>query len=308
MGHYAEGESEAPPSPSEDTILTFRLTSELTQPIFLTQSSANAVTVDWGDGSATETSADTSAAFSHTYAAAGDYTVTVACEDGETWSPGATLPDGESSATYCLLGKLTGVKSPAFPTLISIVLGKNARLLRSSGLSHCTSITTIIIPNTITKIAMDEFNDCSSLARIELPDTLSDLEPWAIRSCTALTEIVIPEGVTADFYYTFQSDTALKNAALPNSVTTAEGAFYMCSSLEHLILGSGVTRITGIVSECTALKSLTCRAITPPTIGSLNNSNIPADCIFYVPAQSVSAYQAASGWSDRAAYIQAEVV
>ena len=39
---------------STDSQLDFTLTSNLTQPLYLTQSAANAVTVDWGDGSSTE--------------------------------------------------------------------------------------------------------------------------------------------------------------------------------------------------------------------------------------------------------------
>jgi len=43
----------------------------------------------------------------------------------------------------------------------------------------------------------------------------------------------------------------------------------------------------------------------PPTLGSGALSNVPADCAIYVPSASVAAYQAASGWSARSAYIQA---
>lgn len=43
----------------------------------------------------------------------------------------------------------------------------------------------------------------------------------------------------------------------------------------------------------------------PPTISSITLYGLKSDCIIYVPAGSVAAYQAAQYWSARAAYIQA---
>ena len=67
-------------------------------------------------------------------------------------------------------------------------------------------------------------------------------------------------------------------------------------------------RITSIGNDAfenhNKLTSITCLATTPPTLGSsaFNNTN---DCPIYVPAESVEAYKAASGWSAYASRIQA---
>jgi hypothetical protein len=56
--------------------------------------------------------------------------------------------------------------------------------------------------------------------------------------------------------------------------------------------------------SCTGLNSITCEAITPPTLGDfvfIETNNCP----IYVPTASVNTYKAASGWSDYASRIQA---
>ena len=59
------------------------------------------------------------------------------------------------------------------------------------------------------------------------------------------------------------------------------------------------------------LISITCRAITPPTLYSSNGnltsnfSGINENCKIYVPANSVNAYKAAPGWSALGSRIQA---
>lgn len=150
------------------TELSFRLTSNLTQPLYITQSSPNAVTIDWGDGSEKETNAATSAQFSHTYAAAGDYTVKVACAEGETWTPGGTF----SSKAYSLLGDVSG-KSPSFPTLISADLGDGATLGKSS-FHGCNALNRIHIPSTVTSIGADCFKQARSITRVDI----DDLQMW----------------------------------------------------------------------------------------------------------------------------------
>ena len=78
------------------------------------------------------------------------------------------------------------------------------------------------------------------------------------------------------------------------------------NQVTNYIIGSDVTNIGAFAFyDCTSLTSLTCNATTPPTLGydvfgvCNNLSHI------YVPAESVDAYKAASGWSDKASIIEA---
>ena len=153
------------------TKLKFHLTSNLTQPLYLTQSSANAVTVDWGDGSATEQSSSLAASFSHKYAAAGDYEVKVACADGESWSPGGTF----NSKVYSLLGDVSG-KSPSFPTLTKVSIGTDISELTSNsgrGFSYSTELSEMTLPSSLKKIGGGNllsgwFTNCEKLKRVNV--------------------------------------------------------------------------------------------------------------------------------------------
>jgi len=52
------------------------------------------------------------------------------------------------------------------------------------------------------------------------------------------------------------------------------------------------------------LTSVTCEALTPPTLGS-NAFNYTNNCPIYVPSQSVAAYKTAANWSTYASKIRA---
>lgn len=94
-------------------------------------------------------------------------------------------------------------------------------------------------------------------------------------------------------------------------------AFQACTGLTEVVVAADSDHETmgsqlsikpwgaNLFTGCTAMQRLIVNAATPPTLSANAIVDLPADCAIYVPAASVAAYQAASGWSDRAAYIQA---
>lgn len=81
-------------------------------------------------------------------------------------------------------------------------------------------------------------------------------------------------------------------------------AFYNCTSLTSVTIGSGVTSIDSF-RHCSSLISFTILATTPPSL----NGYIPFDdtnnCPIYVPSESVPIYKGANKWSDYVSRIQA---
>lgn len=136
-----------------------------------------------------------------------------------------------------------------------------------------------------TKIGDYAFNVCDWMTSINIPSTLSitSIGQYAFNGCYHLTSFEIPASVTSIGNYAFRGCYGLTSITIPNLVTTiGEGVFF----------------------ECTGLTSITSLNTTPPTLGTNVFFNVPATCTIYVPAASVNAYKAASGWSDRADYIQ----
>lgn len=117
-------------------------------------------------------------------------------------------------------------------------------------------------------------------------------------------------GTSSDItgYMTITDNVVINNRIvvnIPEGVTAINNSVFMSQPIETLILPSTLQTIGTFSFQTTKMKSITCKAIIPPSIQSTSFSNVPADCPIYVPSESVDAYKAASNWSARAAYIQA---
>lgn len=129
----------------------------------------------------------------------------------------------------------------------------------------------------------------------------------AFYNYTSLTSITIPSGVTSIGQSAFFNSTSLTSVTIPNSVTSiGSQAFSYCSSLTSITISNSVTLIgEQAFYNCTSLTSVTVKATTPPTLRSGVFSGTHSSLVIYVPAESVDAYKAASGWSTYADKIQA---
>lgn len=146
-----------------------------------------------------------------------------------------------------------------------------------------TEIFNLVIPNTVTKLNNFIFRDCYYLTSISIPNTITEIGKDVFHNCRAITTLDIPDSVTS----------------------IGEGGIMECTSLQTLTIGSGITTLgPSVIRKDTALTSVTIKATTPPSLGS-NNFADTNNCPIYVPAESVSTYQTASGWSSFASRIQA---
>ena len=123
---------------------------------------------------------------------------------------------------------------------------------------------------------------------------------------SAMTSAVIGDCITTIGWNALNGCRSLTSVTIPNSVTVISGdAFDVCTSLSSITIPSGVTSIGEYAFKgCTSLTSITIEAVTPPTLGNYVFWGTPIE-IIYVPAQSVSTYQSASGWSTYSNIIQA---
>ena len=163
------------------------------------------------------------------------------------------------------------------------------------------------IPDGTTIIKYGTFYSCSNLTSVTIPSSVRTIESYAFRNCSGLTgTLVIPDLVTTIGEEAFRDCTGLTSVTIGNSVSTIYNyAFRNCTGLTSVTIGRSATSLNNYTFiNCTSLMSITSLATAPPSVNNSFNG-VPADCAIYVPAASVETYKAASGWSARAAYIQA---
>ena len=109
-----------------------------------------------------------------------------------------------------------------------------------------------------------------------------------------ITRYAIPQGVTHVGENVFGYMHNLTLITIPDSVTSiGEGAFYGCSGLTSITIPENVTWIGDNALNCYNLESITCKAMTPPTISF---PGIGDKVIIYVPKDAVKAYKKDKNW------------
>ena len=288
------------------TRLHIRIAAEgrMNVPLYISQTVANGVTIDWGDGSATQTLAGTgNVNTTHTYASIGDYVITLDTTDG------CTLGLGAGSSSYCVMGS-TGNNGKVYCTMLQDVhIGKNVTSIDRYTFQFCYSLASITIPESVTSIDRYTFQFCYSLASITIPDRVTSIGSNAFKNCYSLASITIPDRVTSISTYAFQSCSSLASITIPDRVTSiGSNTFQSCSSLASITIPDRVTSISDYAfSACYGMAEYHLKPTTPPTLSSTNAFNgIPSDCIIYVPQGCLEAYQNATNWATYASKMQEE--
>ena len=115
--------------------------------------------------------------------------------------------------------------------------------------------------------AFDKFIiNCTSLSSIKLPDGLTKLLEYAFSDCTSLSSIKLPDGLTRLSEYAFYNCISLESIDLPNTVQCIEvGVFDSCENLKSITIPNSVTEMGGFVfSGCSSLETIYCEAEEKP--------------------------------------------
>ena len=285
------------------------------------------VTVDWGDGTTTDTLTGTSTGTvkwtpNHAYAAPGEYVIKLTV-DGTMGFYGVS----SSSEGGAILRYSSGVDNRNYSyrnSVQKIEIGNGVTSIRSSAFYNCYSLTSITIPDGVTSIGNYAFNSCSSLTSITIPDGIASIGEYAFYNCYSLASITIPDGVTRIEYAAFYNCYSLTSITIPDGVTMiGESAFDDCYSLASITIPNGVTSIGNYAFEnCYSLASITipdgvtrigastfykCYGVafydftaytTVPTLSNTNAfTGIASDCQIRVPASLVDAWSTATNWA-----------
>ena len=116
--------------------------------------------------------------------------------------------------------------------------------INSDVFKDCTSLTQVIIPNTVKTIGVNVFSGCTALKQITIPDTVQFIGASAFENCSSLSVVTIPNGVKEINPKTFLGCKSLVIVNIPDTVTKiGECAFEDCASISKITIPNGVTKI-----------------------------------------------------------------
>ena len=204
--------------------------------------------------------------------------------------------------------------------LLEVVIPNSVTSIRDWAFYSCNSLKNVTIPDSVTEIGDRAFAYCSSLTSIVIPEGVTSIGDAAFDSCDSLEDVTIPNSINEIGKFAFSGTGELTvNWNIPNVSYYTSSPFYM-SRFTSLIIGDDVTSIgCQAFSDCNfesvtigknvkrinsraftrcGLKTVYCKATTPPEAGECIFSNYWYDPDFkiYVPRKSVAAYKTANDW------------
>ena len=140
----------------------------------------------------------------------------------------------------------------------------------------------------------------STLEYLTLPNTITSIRDYGIYDMPNLVEIVIPSSVNTIGIDFCRACPNIERAIIYGNVTTLSRPFYNLRKLSLVVLPSSLQSITNTdtAKYTTGLKTIICKALTPPTLASSNLLYYGGnDELVYVPDESISLYSEADVWS-----------
>ena len=117
--------------------------------------------------------------------------------------------------------------------------------INSSAFYNCSSVASVVIPDTVTTIGEKTFFGCSALKSITMPDSITSIGYYAFTGCTKLANVSLPNNITYIPYSIFKDCTSLTSIIIPNSVASINYyAFSGCTELKSIVVPKSVKNIS----------------------------------------------------------------
>lgn len=116
--------------------------------------------------------------------------------------------------------------------------------IKKDSFKDCSTLTVLILSDTVKKIGNDAFKDCSRLKKIVFGKGLIHIGTDAFHGCESLEEITLPASVRVIGKAAFEECDSLKKVTLNKGLREiGEDAFADCKSLKEITIPNTVTKI-----------------------------------------------------------------
>lgn len=299
------------------------------------QSTSNATTVDWGDGTTPETkNADSWVEHRHTYAASGSYVITMSVKEGTTMQLGAggasrfLIANGETDMGRCAM-------------LTKVEIGERVSRVTERAFFAAVRLKSVSVPSGVLVEPWRTFEQAANIRAVTVSFSSSIIQSFY--QCTNLRAIASMKGTTHSPGYVitntavrqinFDMSDAYSAQALERvhikSVNGQVGDFSSCRSLlEVTIPADATTFVAAAFQGDYALRRVTClgdiasipaqvfqrcyplrfvdltHCTAVPTLANVNAFDATHPQLeIRVPASLVAAWKAATNWSSLAEHI-----
>lgn len=132
------------------------------------------------------------------------------------------------------------------------------------------------------------FSGCTSLTSLVIPDSVFSIGRYLCSDCTNLTSVTVGNKLIDLKAATFSGCTSLHTVTLPDTVEKIGGsAFRECKALETIELPATLYYIgNSAFTNCTSLKDIVCHAETAPEIQNRTFANVMKNGVLHYPSGS----------------------
>ena len=167
-----------------------------------------------------------------------------------------TIPASVHTIEYVYGGVFEGCTG-----LKNVIFAEGSKLtqLDSNTFRNCTSLESIVLPESLSRLEANVFGNCKSLTSVTILGDVTAIPANFFAGYDKLTTVVLPETVTEIGANAFDGCAALKEITVPAGIETiGAAAFRGCASLEAVSLGANLTSIGDFAFDgCAALADVT---------------------------------------------------